>query len=97
MNKAELVDQVAQACGLSRKDAYQVLDALFATDPRCGVIANALEAGEKVQITGFGTFQLRERKARAGRDPRTGEAIAIPAARVPAFSAGKSLKERFTT
>jgi DNA-binding protein HU-beta len=50
-----------------------------------------------VQITGFGTFQLRERKARAGRDPRTGEAIAIPAARVPAFSAGKSLKERFTT
>jgi len=97
MNKAELVDQVAEACGLSRKDAYQVLDALFATDPRRGVIANALEAGEKVQITGFGTFQLRERKARSGRNPRTGETIEIPASRVPAFSAGRSLKDRFVT
>ncbi len=94
MNKADLVDRLAEASGLSKKDARSAVDALFATDPRNGVIANALEAGEKVQITGFGTFELRERKARTGRNPRTGEAIQIAASRAPAFSAGKSFKER---
>ncbi len=97
MNKAEMVDKVAEATGLSRKDARTAVDAIFATDPRAGVIANALETGEKVQLTGFGTFEIRERKARTGRNPRTGEAIQIAAARVPAFSAGKSLKERFNS
>lgn len=94
MNKADLVDRLAEASGLSKKDARAAVDALFATDPRNGVIANALEAGEKVQITGFGTFELRSRKARTGRNPRTGEAIQIAASRAPAFSAGKSFKER---
>ncbi|MCP4547894.1 MAG: HU family DNA-binding protein [bacterium] len=96
MNKADLIEKVAEAADLSRKDARAAVDAIFATDPRAGVIANALEDGEKVQLTGFGTFEIRERKARVGRNPRTGEAIQIAAARVPAFSAGKSLKERFS-
>ncbi len=95
MNKAELVDRLAEATELSKKDARTAVDALFATDPRSGVIANALEAGEKVQITGFGTFELRDRKARQGRNPRTGETIQIAASRAPAFSAGKSFKERY--
>ncbi len=97
MNKADLIDRLAEMSGMEKKDAKKAVEALFATDPRNGVIASALEAGEKVQVTGFGTFELRNRKARMGRNPRTGEAIQIPAARVPAFSAGKSLKERFTS
>jgi DNA-binding protein HU-beta len=95
MNKAELVDQLAEASGLSKKDARTAVEALFATDPRNGVIASALERGDKVQITGFGTFELRQRKARTGRNPRTGETINIAASRAPVFSAGKSLKDRY--
>ena len=95
MNKAELIDRLAAASGLAVKDARSAVDHLFATDPRNGVIANALAGGEKVQITGFGTFELRQRQARTGRNPRTGEEIAIAASRVPAFSAGKSFKERY--
>ena len=95
MNKADFIEKVAEASGLDRKDAKSAVDAIFATGPREGVIASALEAGEKVQLTGFGTFELRDRKARIGRNPRTGEAIQIAAARVPAFSAGKTFKERY--
>ncbi|MBM4119065.1 HU family DNA-binding protein [bacterium] len=95
MNRAELADRLAEASGLSRKDARSAVDALFATDPRNGVIANALDSGEKVQITGFGTFELRSRKARTGRNPRTGEEIPIAASRQPVFAAGKSLKDRY--
>lgn len=95
MNKAELIDSLAEVSGLSKADARTAVEALFATDPRNGVIANALEAGQKVQITGFGSFELRERKARMGRNPRTGEAIQIAASRVPAFSAGKGFKDRY--
>ncbi len=97
MNKAELIDRLADACGMDKKDARQAIEAIFATDPRNGIIASALEAGEKVQITGFGTFELRDRKARTGRNPRTGEAIDIPASRAPAFSAGKPFKERYAS
>lgn len=97
MNKSELVDRLAEASGLNKKDARVAVDTLFATDPRNGVIANALESGEKVQITGFGTFELRQRKARTGRNPRTGEAIQIAASRAPVFSSGKSFKDRFNS
>ena len=97
MNKAELIDRLAEVCGLEKKEARQAVEAIFATDPRNGSIANAFESGDKVQITGFGTFELRNRKARTGRNPRTGEAIAIPASRAPAFSAGKPFKERFAS
>ncbi|MCB1161881.1 MAG: HU family DNA-binding protein [Candidatus Krumholzibacteriia bacterium] len=95
MNKADLVDQLAEASGLSKKDARAAVEVLFATDPRNGVIANALERGDKVQITGFGTFELRQRKARTGRNPRTGEEISIAASRAPVFSAGKGFKDRY--
>ena len=95
MNKADLVDQLAEASGLSKKDARAAVEMLFATDPRNGVIANALERGDKVQITGFGTFELRQRKARTGRNPRTGEEISIAASRAPVFSAGKGFKDRY--
>jgi DNA-binding protein HU-beta len=95
MNKAELIDRLAAASGLSPKDARSAVDHLFATDPRNGVIANALAGGEKVQITGFGTFELRQRKARTGRNPRTGEEIPIAASKAPVFSAGKSFKDRY--
>jgi len=96
MNKGELIDRLAETAGMDAKHARMAVEALFATDPRNGVIARALESGDKVQITGFGTFEVRERKARTGRNPRTGEEISIPATRIPAFSAGKSLKDRFT-
>ena len=95
MNKVELVDRLAEASGLSRKDARTAVEFLFATDPRNGVIASALEVGERVQITGFGTFELRQRKARTGRNPRTGETIPIAASRAPVFAAGKSFKDRY--
>jgi DNA-binding protein HU-beta len=95
MNKAELIDRLATASGLSPKDARSAVEHLFATDPRQGVIAGALDGGEKVQITGFGTFELRQRKARTGRNPRTGETIPIAASRAPVFTAGKGLKDRY--
>ena len=95
MNKTELIERLAEQCDFSRKDAKNAVEALFATDLRNGIIATALENGEKVQITGFGAFELRHRKARVGRNPRTGEPIQIAASRVPAFSAGKSFKDRY--
>lgn len=96
MNKAELITKLADECDLSQKDARGVVEALFGTEPRQGIIANELEAGNKVQITGFGTFEVRDRKARTGRNPRTGETIQIAASKVPAFSAGKAFKDRYS-
>lgn len=93
MNKAELVDKVAQRTGLSARDARVVVDAIFDPDPKVGLIAAELVAGEKVAISGFGTFEARARKARSGRNPHTGETLDIPATRAPAFKAGKPLKE----
>ena len=75
---------------LTKAEASEALEALFGTG---GVIAGALKRGERVQITGFGTFEARERKARTGRNPRTGEAIQIAASKAPSFKAGKGLKE----
>ncbi len=86
MNKEELVERIAQATGLSKKDANAALDAAL------DAIKTALRRGEKVTLVGFGTFQVRERKAREGRNPQTGEKIRIPARKVPAFSAGKELR-----
>ncbi len=94
MNKTELIEKVAKKTGLTLKDARNVVDAIFSTVPKQGIIASELKSGRKVQITGFGTFQLRKRKKREGRNPQTGETIEIPATKFPAFSAGRSLKER---
>lgn len=87
MNKTELVNSVAEQAELTKKDAAQVVDAVFDT------ILNALKAGDSVQILGFGNFEIRDRAARTGRNPQTGEEIEIPASKVPAFKPGKQLKE----
>ncbi|MDH3217406.1 MAG: HU family DNA-binding protein [Candidatus Krumholzibacteria bacterium] len=94
MNKTELVEKVAAKTGLTLKDSKVVVDAIFSTVPKEGIIASELNAGRKVQITGFGTFQVRKRKKREGRNPQTGEPIQIPASRFPAFSSGRALRER---
>ena len=86
-NKAELVDRVAKKTQLTKKDVSAAVDALFET------IQEALQAGEKVQVIGFGNFEVRERAARKGRYPQSGEEIQIEASKVPAFKAGKALKD----
>jgi len=87
MNKAELVDAVASATNLSKADAGRAVDAVT------GSIASSLSNGEQVAVVGFGTFSVKHRAARAGRNPRTGEAIQIQASNVPGFKAGKALKD----
>ena len=91
MNKSELVDALASATGMTKADAGRAVDALFDTDN--GVIAKALRRGNRVQITGFGTFERKRRKARTGRNPRTGQTIQIAATNTPSFRAGKGLKD----
>lgn len=86
MNKTELVAAVAEKAGLSRKDAEAAVKAFTDT------IAEALKDGDKVQIVGFGTFEVSERAAREGRNPHTGEAMKIAASKAPKFKAGKALK-----
>ncbi len=96
MNKTELTEKLASKTGLSKAAAKRAVDALFSTAPREGIIATAVAKGDRVQITGFGTFERRNRKKRTGRNPQTGQSLIIPAAKYPAFVAGKSLKERVT-
>lgn len=86
-NKADLVDKVADKAGLTKKDSNAAVEAVFDS------IQEFLAEEEKVQLIGFGTFEVRERAARKGRNPQTGEEIQIPATKVPAFKAGKNLKE----
>ena len=86
MNKTELVAAVAEQAGLSKKDAEAAVKAF--TD----VVAEALKAGDKIQLVGFGTFEVSERAAREGRNPRTGETMTIEASKTPKFKAGKALK-----
>lgn len=93
MNKTELRDALAKKADLSKKDADAAIGALFSTD-RDGIIASEIRKGNRVQITGFGTFESRKRKARKGRNPQTGEEIRIKATKYPAFKAGKGLKDR---
>ena len=87
MNKTELIAEVAKKCGMSKKDAEKAVTTTFDT------IAEALSQGDKVQLVGFGTFETKQREARTGRNPRSGETIEIPAASLPAFKAGKALKD----
>ena len=88
MNKAELVTSVAEKAEITKKDASAAIDAVFDT------ITDSLVNNDKVQLVGFGTFEVRERSERTGKNPRTGEKIIIPAAKVPAFKAGKALKDK---
>ena len=92
MNKSELVQELANKTKLSRADAQRAIDALF--DTNGGIIGKALKKGDRIQITGFGTFETRKRKARTGRNPRTGKEIKIAATTSPSFRAGKGLKDR---
>jgi DNA-binding protein HU-beta len=94
MNKTELTEQLSKKTGMTKAAAKRAVDAIFSTSPREGIIANAVSKGDRVQITGFGTFERRKRKKRMGRNPQTGVSIVIPAAKYPAFVAGKSLKDR---
>ncbi|MEW6107276.1 MAG: HU family DNA-binding protein [Bacillota bacterium] len=88
MNKAELVAKVAEQTGARRKDVEKVIGATLEA------VESALASGDKVQLVGFGTFEVRERAARTGRNPRTGASIKIAASRVPVFKAGKALKDK---
>ena len=88
MNKAELIDEVILYTGLTRRESGEAVNAIML------VITDSLARGEKVTLVGFGTFQVGTRKARTGRNPQTGEAIQIPARKVPVFKAGKELKEK---
>jgi len=87
MTKAELTDKIASGTGLSKADASRALDSTLNS------IKMALKKGQKVTLVGFGTFSLTKRKSRKGRNPRTGAVITIPAAKIPKFTAGKSLKD----
>jgi len=87
MNKAELIAEVAVKTGLSKKDSEKAVNAALDT------ITDSLVKGEKVQLVGFGAFEVKERGVRMGRNPKTKEEIEIPASRVPQFKAGKALKE----
>ena len=87
MNKTELVAAVAEKTGASKKDSEKLVSAVFET------VTNALVAGEKVSMVGFGAFEVKDRPARTGRNPRTKETIEIPASRAAAFKPGKALKD----
>lgn len=87
MKKTELIAAVAEKSGISKKDAEKAVSAVIDT------IIEAVAAGDKIQLTGFGTFEQRTRNARTGCDPRTGNKIEIPASKVPAFKAGKGFKD----
>ncbi|GED34093.1 HU family DNA-binding protein [Brevibacillus centrosporus] len=87
MNKTDLVARVAETAELTKKDAANAVDAILDT------IAQSLQAGEKVSLIGFGNFEVRERAARKGRNPQTGEEIEIAASKLPAFKPGKELKD----
>lgn len=87
MNKSELIDAVAAAADISKAKAAQAVDGVTSA------VTSALSKGDQVTLVGFGTFSVRERAARTGRNPRTGEEIKIAAAKIPAFKAGKALKD----
>jgi DNA-binding protein HU-beta len=87
LNKADLISSVAEKAEVPKKEAEKAVNAVFVA------IEEALTRGEKIQLVGFGTFEVRDRAARTGRNPQTGEEIQISATRVPAFRAGKALKD----
>ncbi len=89
MNKAQLINEVAQISGLKKKDAAAAVDATIEA------IIAAMKADDKVQLSGFGSFEIKSRGARVGRNPKTGETVTIPAAKYPAFTVSKALKDSF--
>ncbi len=94
MTKQDFAEKLAKKTDISKAKAMDVIDAIFSTKPREGIIAVELDAGRDFTITGFGTFKTRKTKARKGRNPQTGKEITIAARRSVSFRAGKGLKER---
>jgi integration host factor beta subunit len=88
MTKADLVDEIAERTGLTKKDVAETVDEFLAA------VTRALESGKHIEIRGFGTFKVKDRKARIARNPRTGEAVEVPARRVPVFKVSKELKDK---
>lgn len=91
MTKADLVDEVSKVTDLSRKDSEVIVETLFES------IVKALKTGDKLEIRGFGSFRIRERKARQGRNPKTGEKVSVPEKKLPYFRPSKELKELINT
>ncbi len=87
MTKAELVDEIAQKADLTRKHSEVIVDAVFAS------IIEALQGGDKIELRGFGSFRVRHRASRTGRNPKTGDSVLVPAKKVPYFKPGKELRE----
>lgn len=87
MNKSDLINAIAEESGLTKADAGRALDATITS------VGNALKGGDSISLIGFGTFSVKERSARTGRNPQTGEAIQIKASKIPSFKAGKTLKD----
>ena len=87
MTKAELVDEVAHVVGLTKKQAETIVNIVFDS------IVDSLRSGEKIELRGFGSFRLRSRKSRTGRNPKTGEKVEVPSKKIPYFKPGKELKE----
>jgi len=88
MTKADLVDEIAERTGLTKKDVAETVDEFL------NAVARALETGKHIEIRGFGTFKVKDRKARIARNPRTGDAVQVPARRVPVFKVSKELKDK---
>lgn len=87
MTKAELIEQLSADANLTRKHSEVIVDAVFAS------IVEALSRGEKIELRGFGSFKIRQRESRTGRNPKTGAGVVVPAKKVPSFKAGKALRE----
>jgi DNA-binding protein HU-beta len=94
MNKTEMAEKLAKKCELTQAKALEIVNTIFDTKPGHGIIAVELDAGRRVQIPGFGSFDTKWRKAREGRNPATGATITIAGKKYPTFKAGKGLKDR---
>lgn len=94
MKKEDFADKLANKCDLSKAKGMEVIDAIFSTKPREGIIATELDAGRDFTVTGFGTFRTRKVKARKGRNPQTGAEMMIAARKSVSFRAGQGLKDR---
>ncbi|HEY7583944.1 MAG TPA: HU family DNA-binding protein [Acidimicrobiia bacterium] len=94
MNKTEMAQKLARKIDMTQAAAAEIIDAIFDTDPGKGIIAVELDAGDKVTISGFGTFSTKSRSARKGRNPATGAEISIPARKYVHFAPAKGLKDR---
>jgi integration host factor subunit beta len=87
VTKAELIEELSTAAGITRKHSEVIVEAVFSS------IVTALQQGEKIELRGFGTFKLRKRESRTGRNPKTGAGVVVPAKKVPSFKPGKALRE----